>query len=118
MSYTKSKNNVVNEYIDNLESNLEKLFIEIREVVLGECPDFTEDIKWKNCLTYTAKKNAIQTVVGKEHITLIFFEGASFDDNYDLLEGDGKKTRSYKVKEKVNNSALKHYVKQAYSNAS
>ena len=118
MKYTKSKNDVVNVYINELDEKLAQLFVDIRETVLATSPNFEEDIKWKNCLTYAAKRNAIQTVVGKDKITLIFFEGASFDDKYNLLEGDGKKTRSYRISGKINKTALKNYVKQAYTRAS
>lgn len=119
MKYTKSKNEEVNNYIDDLDEGLKELFIEIRAAIFKTVPSFSEAIKWKNCLTYTAKKNAIQTVVGKEHITLIFFEGAQFNDDDGLLEGDGKKTRSYRVLPgKLKKAALSSYAKQAYTHAS
>ena len=118
MKYTPSKDTNVNEYIDTVDEKLKSTFIEVRETILKACPNFEEAIKWKNCLTYNAKKNAIQTVVGKEQITLIFFEGAAMEDKYEVLEGDGKKTRSYRIApKKLNKATLKALVKQAYAMA-
>ena len=57
-------------------------------------PDLGEDIKWKNCLTYSQKKKLIQTVVGKDKVTLIFLDGIHIPDPNGLLDGDGKKARS------------------------
>ena len=65
--------------------------------MLKAAPTFTEDIKWKNCLTYAAKKNAIQTVLGKAQISLIFFDGKQLKDPKKLLEGDGAKTRTVRI---------------------
>ena len=73
MKYTKSKNDIVNEYIDALDQDIAPLFLDIREAILKAGPSFNESIKWKNCLVYTTTKNHIQTVVGKGKVSLIFF---------------------------------------------
>ncbi|MDN5204850.1 DUF1801 domain-containing protein [Fulvivirgaceae bacterium BMA10] len=114
MEFDESINENVNEYIKQLDSPLKPLFIDIRKTILKACPDFKEDIKWKNCLTYSTKKNAIQTVVGKEQITLIFFEGVSLNDPKSLLFGDGKKARSYRITEQhFDESGLRDLATQA-----
>ncbi|MCW1907925.1 MAG: DUF1801 domain-containing protein [Candidatus Saccharibacteria bacterium] len=114
MAHTQSKNDVVNEYISSLDPSVKELFLSIREVVLAVSGDLEESIKWKNCLVYTTSRNLIQTVVGKGKVSLIFFDGAEISDKYQLLEGDGKKTRTMRLNSaEFNQEALKDYVKQA-----
>lgn len=114
MSYTLSKNDVVNEYINSLDPPVKELFLSIREVILAVSGNLEESIKWKNCLVYATNRNLIQTVVGKGKVSLIFFDGAEISDKYQLLEGDGKKTRTIRLNSAdFNQEALRDYVKQA-----
>jgi len=115
MKYIPSKNETVNQYIDNeVPEHLKELFIKLRATILSVNSDLDEAIKWKNCLTYAVKKNMIQTVVGKDKISLIFFEGAQLNDPKGLLEGDGKKTKTGKFSTTdFDSEALKNLVKQA-----
>lgn len=113
MKYAKSKNDIVNEYINALNEDITPLFIAVRAVVLAAGPSFNESIKWKNCLVYATTKNHIQTVVGKGKVSLIFFEGASLKDKYGLLEGDGSKARTMRINStEFNKTALTDYVRQ------
>jgi hypothetical protein len=113
MKYKKSKNDIVNEYIENLDQDIAPLFLEIRDCVLSAGPSFNESIKWKNCLVYGTTKNHIQTVVGKGKVSLIFFEGISLKDTYGLLEGEGNKARTMRISSPAfNKTALTDYVKQ------
>lgn len=113
MKFKKSKNDIVNEYLTNLEKDVAPLFLDIRETVLAAGPSFNESIKWKNCLVYGTTKNHIQTVVGKGKVSLIFFEGTSLKDKYGLLEGDGNKARTMRITSPdFNKKALQDYVKQ------
>ncbi|HET9906937.1 MAG TPA: DUF1801 domain-containing protein [Anaerolineales bacterium] len=117
MKYTKSKNDIVNEYIDALDTAIAPLFLEIRDCILKAGPAFNESIKWKNCLVYGTTKNHIQTVVGKGKISLIFFEGVSLQDKYGLLEGEGNKARTMRISSPdFNKTALGDYVKQTLKN--
>jgi hypothetical protein len=117
MTYTKSQNDIVNEYLGNLGEEIAPMFMEVRACVLEAGPSFNESIKWKDCLVYATNKNHIQTVVGKGKISLIFFEGASFEDSYGLLEGEGKKTRTMRITTPdFNRQALQDYVRQALQN--
>ncbi len=117
MKFKKSKNDIVNEYIEALKEDIAPLFIDIRATVLAAGPSFNESIKWKNCLVYGTTKNHIQTVVGKGKVSLIFFEGASLKDKYDLLEGDGKTARTMRITSpNYNKTALSDYVKQTLKN--
>jgi hypothetical protein len=117
MKYKKSKNDIVNEYIENLNQDIAPLFLEIRDCVLAAGASFNESIKWKNCLVYGTTKNHIQTVVGKGKVSLIFFEGVALKDKYGLLEGDGNKARTLRITSPdFNRKALQDYVKQTLKN--
>lgn len=95
MPKAKADNPTVEKYLARLSSPMAPLVSRLRETVRGSVPGLEEDIKWGKSLTYSrAGKNLIQTVVGKDKVTLIFFEGASLPDPAGLLEGDGKKSRS------------------------
>lgn len=119
MKYTPSRNDIVNEYIDDLNEEITPLFLEIRACILDAEPAFNESIKWKDCLVYGTTKNHIQTVVGKGKISLIFFEGVSIKDEFGLLEGEGKKTRTMRIRSlDFNKEALKYYVHQTVGNES
>lgn len=114
MNYTPSQNDIVNDYIDNLGEENAPLFLDVRACVLNAGPELNESIKWKNCLVYGTKNNLIQTVLGKGKVSLIFFDGVAIDDPFGLLEGDGKKTRTMRIKSlEFNRDALTHYVQQA-----
>jgi hypothetical protein len=113
MKFKKSKNDIVNEYIEDLSADIAPLFIDIRSTILAAGPSFNESIKWKNCLVYGTTKNHIQTVVGKGKVSLIFFEGASLKDKFSLLEGDGNKARTMRITSAgFNKKALTDYVRQ------
>lgn len=114
MNYKKSKNQVVNDYIESLDPDILEVFLAVRDEVLSVSSELEESIKWKDCLVYAIDKNLIQTVVGKNKVSLIFFEGAQIKDSHGLLEGDGKKTRTMRIMSlDFNSSALHEYVKQA-----
>lgn len=86
MPFTKSKSPKVNAYLKAVEEHpLAELFFEIRK-----------------------------TVLGKKHITLIFFDGVALKDAKGLLEGDGTKTRSARFDAlPLPEKALSDLVKQA-----
>ncbi len=118
MKYRKSKNDIVNEYLEQLGDDIAPLFLEIRDCVLAAGPSLNESIKWKNCLVYGTSKNHVQTVVGKGKVSLIFFDGVSLKDAYGLLEGDGNKARTLRITSSdFNRNALQDYVKQTLKNA-
>ena len=111
-----SRNDIVNEYLLNLSNEVAPLFLEIRACILDAAPDLNESIKWKDCLVYGTTKNHIQTVVGKDKISLIFFDGVSLKDEYGLLEGEGKKARTMRIRAmEFNRDALRDYVQQTVS---
>jgi hypothetical protein len=114
MTYTTSKTAAVNDYLDALPDRIRPLFIKVRETILAAEPSLGEAIKWRDCLTYHSGRNVIQTVVGKEKVSLIFFDGIEIDDKAGLLEGEGKRVRTMRITgETFDQRALRSYVKQA-----
>lgn len=114
MTYTRSKNAAVNDYIDALPAKIQPLFINVRETILAAEPSLDEAIKWRNCLTYQRSRNIIQTVAGNEKISLIFFDGIDIQDKTGLLEGEGKRVRTMRINAHTfDRRALRSYVKQA-----
>lgn len=112
-----SKNDIVNEYMLSLSQDIVPLFQAVRACILAAGPVFNESIKWKDCLVYGTTRNHIQTVVGKGKISLIFFAGASLEDPFGLLEGDGNKTRTMRIHSlEFNHQALSNYVVQTLQN--
>ena len=119
MNQTPSRTESVNAFIDTLDDGIKPLFIAVRETILQARPDLDEAIKWKDCLTYSASRNIIQTVVGKAKISLIFFDGIEIDDPKGFLEGDGKRVRTYRITlDDFDRKALRAFVKQAHRLAS
>ena len=115
MAKKKADNPGVEEYLAALDSPLKPLVLKLRDVVLRSAASLQEDIKWGNCLTFSlAGKNVIQTVMGKDKVTLIFFDGVRLADPQGLLEGDGKQVRSARYSDmKFSARALQALVKQA-----
>lgn len=116
MNHQPSQNDIVNDYLAELDPDIAPLYHDIRATVLAAAPSLNESIKWKNCLVYGTTKNHIQTVLGKGKVSLIFFDGAAFEDEHGLLEGTGKKTRTMRITSAdFNRDALQNYVRQALS---
>lgn len=105
----------VEQYLNTIPEENKNLFLEVRNCVLETTPLLEEAIKWKNCLTYVYKgKNLIQTVLGKNKVSLIFHNGAKIKDVDGFLEGDGSKVRTYRINtESFDEKMLANYVSLA-----
>ena len=114
MIRTPSNNAAVDAYIDALDESIQPLFVSVRETIIAAEPGLDEAIKWRDCLTYSSRKNLIQTVVGKGKVSLIFFDGLELDDPAGLLEGEGKRVRTLRISSPdFDEKALRSYVRQA-----
>jgi hypothetical protein len=113
----KAKNPTVKDYLKGLKGPQKNLVLKLRGTIRQAVPAIEEAIKWGNCLTFSVSgKNLIQTVVGKDKITLIFFQGIHLKDPQGLLEGEGRSVRSARFKGLDFNPAhLKALVRQAAS---
>lgn len=113
-----SANPDVQSYLDALGDSI-ALFLAVRDTVHDGHSGFDEAIKWKNCLTYVKDgENLIQTVLGKNKVSLIFHNGAQLDDPAGLLEGEGSKTRTVRItSDDFDREALAALVAQAVASA-
>jgi hypothetical protein len=104
----------VDEHIESLDPSLKPLFLDVRETILEAEPGLEQTIKWGNCLTYAAGENIIQTVLGTDKISLIFFQGTSIDDPKGLLAGKGKEVRTMRITAPdYDRAELQSFVRQA-----
>jgi len=70
----------------------------IREAILAADPRIEETIKWK-APTFTYKGNMASFFPkSKAHASLMFHKGAEIPGDFPILEGDGKETRTMKIR--------------------
>jgi hypothetical protein len=104
----------VDEHIESLDPSMKPLFLDVRDTILEAEPGLEQAIKWGNCLTYSAGRNIVQTVLGRDKISLIFFQGTSIDDPKGLLAGKGKEVRTMRITSPdYDRDELQSFVKQA-----
>jgi hypothetical protein len=87
---------------------------EIRKVMRQYAPDAEELVSY-GIPGY--RRNRMIAVISptKQGITLAFSRGASFEDEYGLLEGAGKVSKNVRMRKlsEVNKPAIRYYIKQA-----
>jgi len=103
----------VDKYIKSLDSPIQEIVIELREIVRNSSDSILESIKW-NAPTYSINSNICSIMAHKEHVNLQIFLGAHIED-VSLLEGGGKDMRHIKItrKEDINGEQLKVVLAQA-----
>ena len=86
----------------------------LRELVRETAPDAREVIAY-GVPMYKRRKYMVLISPSKTGITFSFTYGTRFEDKYGLLRGEGKVARHVKIKslEKLNEEALRYYIKQA-----
>lgn len=101
-------------YVDSLSDLQKNLLLPMRDAVLETSEKVKEGMKWGS-ICFFNNKNICGYRVAKQHVTLLFMEGASLKDSHHVLEGTGAKARTYKYngKEELNKDAIKDLVKQA-----
>ena len=111
------QNAEVEQYVEGLEPHQKKLVLEMREAVLSTDDRIKEGIKWGS-VAFFNNSNICGYRVAKKHVTLLFMEGASLNDKYGILAGNGAKARTYKAVEgdEINAAALSDLVQQALEN--
>ncbi len=91
------KNPTVDASMQELENPLKDIWEQIREIVLSVDPKMDEDIKW-GTPTFIYKGNlSIFNPQAKKSINLTFHTFALIDDPEDVLEGDAKEARLFRV---------------------
>ncbi|MCG8577624.1 MAG: DUF1801 domain-containing protein [Flavobacteriales bacterium] len=111
MKYTTEE---VKNYVEGLETGQKELINVFREAVLSTDDRMKEGIKWGS-VAFFNQKNICGFRVAKAHVTLLFMEGAFLNDTFGILQGDGAKARTYKVKlgDEINREAIQSLVKEA-----
>lgn len=94
----RSNTELVNGYIQNLETPIAEIVKAIRQIVLGTDPEIGEEIKWNApSFLYTGEmkpfnpkeyKRYIMVMNLHKRILLVFPSGAKVNDTSGLLEGD------------------------------
>src|SRR5213594_73582 len=86
----------------------------LRRLMREEAPGAKELISY-GVPVYRGRKGLAVISPTKKDITFAFSRGASFDDKYGLLTGEGKVSKNVKIKNltQINKTALRYYIKQA-----
>lgn len=110
-------NQEIKDYVSSLSPFQKDLVLEVREVVLSADKKIKEGIKWGS-IAFFNNKNICGYRVAKQHVTLLFMEGASLNDTHGILSGSGAKARTIKITEAadIHQAAIKDLVQQALKN--
>jgi hypothetical protein len=114
----KSSNKKVNAFLLDIETELpdkSTIVEKIRQIFFDENAALEEDIKYGG-IVFTISGELIGGIfLYKQHISIEFSHGASFDDESNLLEGKGKLRRHLKIREKsdLKDKKVSAYIKQA-----
>ena len=94
------RNKKVDTFINDLDNPLKKLWQDIRTIILKTDSKIEEDIKW-GAPTFIYKGNiATFNPRAKKFVNLTFHTGALIDDPYQVLEGEAKEARVFKIENK------------------
>jgi uncharacterized protein YdeI (YjbR/CyaY-like superfamily) len=114
-----NRNKKVDEFLQKKKSPLSAEIQRVREIILDTSDKIEEDIKWSSP-TFMYKGNIASFFMNaKQHVSLMFHNGAGIPDKYKLLEGDGKVARAAKFtdmkdiekKKKALQSVIKEWIK-------
>ncbi|WP_350292571.1 DUF1801 domain-containing protein [uncultured Croceitalea sp.] len=108
------KSKEIEDYVNGLTDLQKELVLAIRDAVLSADERIQESIKWSS-IAFFNKKNICGFRVAKAHVTLLFMEGASLSDTYNILQGNGAKARIYKLTNvsEINSKALAELVNES-----
>jgi hypothetical protein len=91
-----SRNPDVDAWFERYDNPLKELVQSVRDVILGTDERVSEVIRWQ-APTFVYKGNIASFFPkSKQHVTLMFHQGASIEDPHGLLEGGGATSRSAK----------------------
>ncbi len=83
-----NKTEKVNEFIDKLDHPFKAEVQAVREIIKNVNKDITEEIKWNAPFFSYKGYMAIFNLWAKQHVHLIFHNGAILNDKSGLLQGD------------------------------
>ena len=86
-------NKAVDDYLIKKDHPMDKEIRRVREIILSTDPKVEETIKWSSP-TFMYKGNIASFFMNaKKFVSLMFHKGATINDPFALLEGDGKEAR-------------------------
>lgn len=83
----------VDAWFDRYDNPQKELVLAVREVILAADDRVTEAIKWQAPTFVYAGNLASFYPRAKQHVSLMFHQGASLPDPQGLLEGEGETSR-------------------------
>lgn len=96
------------------------LIEKFRDLVKRDFPELIEEMrggteKYYGVPVYRRERILVTLSPTKQGMTYAFSDGASFDDKYTLLEGEGSKTKNIRwhTPEEFDEAAIKYYIEQA-----
>jgi hypothetical protein len=86
----------------------------LRELMRESAPDAAEAISY-GIPAWRGRRILALISPTKKGITFAFAQGASFEDEYGLLEGVGKVSKNVRMRDpsQINEAALRYYIRQA-----
>lgn len=110
---------LVNNYIDSLPQWSKAICEKLREIILSVSPNITEDWKW-NHPNYYCNGMLCGIWAFKEHVTLVFFQGALINDTYSVLLSNPENLHNRHIKfsdvSQINAEIIKEYLLQSIEN--
>ena len=85
-------------YITSQPSPQKEICQSLRELILTNFPQMTEEFKWNYPAYYYKGKRICLASAFKQHVTLELFYGAHLQDAQRWIAGVGKNTRHIKIK--------------------
>jgi hypothetical protein len=102
-------------YLASLKSPVREMMFEIRSLIMGTHEEITEDLK-NDSIVFSHHGDVARCSIGKDRVTLVFFNGAALRDTYKLLrtEPDGKaRSIVFTDLKKFNKKGLQDLIRQA-----
>lgn len=110
---------LVNNYIESLPQWSKEICIKLREIILSTSSNITEDWKW-NQPNYYCNGMLCGIWAFKDHVTLVFFQGALIDDKYSILSSNPDNLHNRHIKfshiSQINPQIIQDYLLQSISN--
>lgn len=87
----------VDKYIADLDANSKTLVIALRNFIVSEFPQLTEEFKWKQPVYISAGKDVVYIAATQSGANFGFIKGAILNDPQQKLVGTGKLMRHIKI---------------------
>lgn len=105
---------------DKVEPEFLPLVQVFRNLIERDFPELTEEMRGGTEAYYSVPVYRLNHIVitispTKHGITYAFSDGKAFEDKYDMLEGEGNKTRNIRLKtmDDFDTEKMKYYIQQA-----